>query len=648
MISGLCGYAGRKIKEHWLALLVLIGACAYFLWMTAPNITWVNGDCDGTVYLSSAKYATISYTTGSPVYNMLNWVVVRIPIGSEFWRLSAISAISAGITCLLLFIIAKKYTSSKIKALIAPLIYCASGVVVSQATILDSYSLTTMLSVLAFYLHLQGKIKSKYSVLAIGLGIHHLILFPLAYIWLADAVKRFKSKQKMFRPAMFIPALGLLFYIWVFAINKPPYYLISGESIRDYVTYFFGQGGLIGGLALSSLNDVLRRAQDASLILSLGFGLSTLMIFPMLWKIYKTKGIGSIDNKVLALLYLSPILYYVTDKDPQTYIYTMMAFAFGGLLAVQGIEWLTHKEKEKPLLDQLVDVIPSVIASGIVMSMAKQFGLVKPLSKWGQWKYRTKNNIRMAFARFFARLRRMHKLQYATYIGIGVCSIGLMVFNTQVYDIGKNLDPTLTATQYQASVPEVPDGDYIYTNICAISSQSFWLYNQEGHDVKVIPTGFRRPSNESVEVAQQAYDEGKLWIIDKVFADSGWVLPKQHKVTPDTYEADFKNISFTSNQTQPFDSSAIETGLVNPVDLITGKLIYSRWSAVASSNLNVGYVLVWAYAGLFSADITSAIWGRKIKDKRKLKFINLFTVAVLVGLLVLICTISGMKMIWMR
>lgn len=648
MVATICGFFGRLIKRYWLHLLVLIGACSYFLWMTAPDITWVNTDCDGTIYLNSANHAILSFAQGSPVYNMLNWMIVRIPIGTEFWRLSAVSSLAAGITALLLFIIARRYTPSKVKALVAPLIFCASGVVVSQATILDSYSLTTMLSVLAFYLHLKDKIKSKYFVLALGLGVHHLILFPLAYIWLADVVKRHKTKQKMFRPAMFIPALGLLFFVWVFLINRPPYNLISGESLRDYATYFFGQGSLIGGLAVSSLNDVVRRAQDATLILSLGFGLSTLMIFPMVWKCFKTKGVEALDNKILALLYISPIIYYVTDKDPQTYVYTIMAFAFGSLLAVQGIEWLTHREKEKPLLDQLMDVVPTVLASGIIMSVAKQFGLVKPLSKWGQWKYKTKSNIRMAFTRFFARLRRNYKLQYAISIAIGVVSIGLMIFNTQVYDIGKNLDPTLTAAQYQTTVSEVPDGDYIYTNICSITAQSFWIYNQEGGDVNVIPMGYRRPSNESVEVAQRAYDEGKLWVVDKVFAPSGRVLPAQHKVTAETYVSDFKNISATSNQTQPFDSSAIETGWVNPVDLITGKLIYTRWSTVASSNLTAGYLVMWAFAGLYSLDFTHVIWGRKVKNKTKLKLLNIITVAVLVGFLVLICVVSGMKMIWMR
>ncbi len=648
MFATICGFFGSLVKRYWLHLLVLIGACTYFLWMTAPNITWVNADCDGTIYLNSAKHAVLSFAQGSPLYNMLNWVVVRIPIGTEFWRLSAVSAISAGITCLLLFVIARKYTPSKIKALVAPLVYCASGVVVSQATILDSYSLTTMLTVLTFYLHLQGKIRSKYTVLALGIGIHHLILFPLAFIWLADVVKRHKAKQKMFRPAMFIPALGLLFYAWIFAINRPPYYLISGDSIRDYLIYFFGQGSLIGGLAMSSFNDVLRRIQDASLILSLGFGLSTLMIFPTIWRNFKARGVGAIDNQVLVLLYLAPIIYYAVDKDPQTYVYTIISFAFGGLLAVQGIEWLTQKVKEEPLLDQLVDAVPALVSTGIIMGMAKQMGLGKPLSRFGQWKYKAKANIRMVCVRFFARLRRNYRLQYVISIAIAVVSVGLMIFNTQVYDIGKNLDPTLTAMQYQATVSEVPDGDYIYTNICAITSQSFWLYNQEGHDVHVIPTGYRRPPNESVEVAQWAYDEGKLWVVDKMFADNGRVLPAQHKVTAETYAGDFENIVATSNQTQPFDKSAIKTGWVNPVDLITGKLVYSRWSSVASSNLSAGYVVMWAFAGLYSYDFTYMIWGRKVKNKTKLKLLNIITVAVLAGLLLLICTVSGMKMIWMR
>lgn len=632
----ICGFLGRSIKKYWLHLLVFIGAFSYFLWMTAPDITWVNADCDGTIYLGSAKYAVLSFAQGSPLYNMLNWVAVRIPIGAEFWRLSAVSALASGITALLLFVIARRYTPSRIKALVAPLVFCASGVVVSQATILDSYSLTTMLSVLAFYLHLTDKVKSKYLVLALGIGIHHLILFPLAYIWLADVAKRHKAKQKMFRPAMFLPALGFLFYIWIFAVNRPPYNLISGDTLRDYATYFFGQGSLIGGLAMSSANEVIRRAQDATLILSIGFGLSTLMIFPTVWKHFKTKGIESIDNKILALLYISPIIYYVTDKDPQTYVYTVPAFAFGGLLAVQGIEWLTHRERE-------TSVIPPLA------SHQNPQLLFIPTCRdwWGNWRQRVKYRIRSGCLWVSGRLRRNYRLQYAISIGIGLCSIGLMVYNTQVYDIGKNLDPNLIATQYQGMVSEIPDGDYVYA-LCAISSQSIWLYNHGGGDIHPIPIGYRRPVNESLVIAQQAYDEGKLWVVEESYPDGILLQVTQHKVTPETSEVDLANIAKACTPTQPYDGSKIKTGWVNPTDLITGKQVYTRWATVSSSNLTAGYVVMWAFAGLYSLDFTYAIWGRKVKSKTKLQLLNIITVAILVGLLVVICMVSGMKMIWMR
>lgn len=327
------------LKRYWVEILVLVCALGYFIAMCAPDMTWVNVDSDGSAYINAAKHLVVTHPTGAPLYNIMNALVVRIPIGSEFWRLSMISAIASGLTCLFLFLLAKRYTTSKWRALIAPLVYCASGLVVSQATILDTYSLITFMTVLAFWFHIKGMHRAKYLIIGLGIGIHHLILIPLGVLFVADMVARKKAGQKLFRPVMFSWLLGFLFYFYIPLANRAPYNWIEGESFKQYLSYFFSQGGLVGGLSINS-EDIILRIQDFLLISAISFGLSGLLIFPAIWKGVKEK---STEIVLLAFLFIFPIIYYATDMAPQTYTYMMPAFPFAGLLAVKGSEYITRK-----------------------------------------------------------------------------------------------------------------------------------------------------------------------------------------------------------------------------------------------------------------------------------------------------------------
>jgi hypothetical protein len=66
--------------------------------MCAPDITWTNVDCDSMHYLSGAENIVVTPSQGAPLYNMFNALVVRLPFGNDFWRLTFFSAIFSGIT----------------------------------------------------------------------------------------------------------------------------------------------------------------------------------------------------------------------------------------------------------------------------------------------------------------------------------------------------------------------------------------------------------------------------------------------------------------------------------------------------------------------------------------------------------------------
>lgn len=303
-------------------LNLLLLASVYFGVLVAPFLTWVNTGCDGAVYLRSAKYTVVSHATGAPLFNMLNWFVVRIPIGGEAWRLAMVSAIAAVITTILVYKLAKRLTDGHWAAWLAPAVWMASTLVVSQATIIETYSLVTMLGVAVFYCHETQHDTLKYVLGAAGIGIHHLIAFPLLVVLVHDIV-RYRWRWRYL-----LLLLGIVPYAWVVLVNRPPFLWIGGTGIESYIDYFFGQGGLIAGLAILEA-DALLRLQDFVMLLPLTYGVAMILAIPAMFKR---------ENVMLTLLAVLPLMYYLTDLAPQTYVYMLISVPFAALLAVRGAQ----------------------------------------------------------------------------------------------------------------------------------------------------------------------------------------------------------------------------------------------------------------------------------------------------------------------
>jgi len=129
----------QKINKVKWELLISAGSLTLYGICCAPNFTWCNTDCDGFIYLIAARFHTLTHPVGAPLYNAINNVVIHIPIGTEFFRLAFFSsAIPSSITAVLIYLIAKRFTKNKLKALIAPAVWLASGLSWSQSTIIET------------------------------------------------------------------------------------------------------------------------------------------------------------------------------------------------------------------------------------------------------------------------------------------------------------------------------------------------------------------------------------------------------------------------------------------------------------------------------------------------------------------------------
>jgi hypothetical protein len=97
----------------------------------------------------------------------------------------------------------------------------------------------------------------------------------------------------------------------------------------------------------------------------------------------------------------------------------------------------------------------------------------------------------------------------------------------------------------------------------------------------------------------------------------------------------------------PISTSAVKTGWSNPVDLIRGKECYTKWKITINSNLTAGYVFMWAAIGSTVPWLTKTLFGKKIKDKRKLMLVSVIMWLLLMMMLVSVLVATGTPMFGM-
>jgi hypothetical protein len=545
-------------------------------------------------YLSGAENIVVTPSQGAPLYNMFNALVVRLPFGNDFWRLTFFSAIFSGITSMLVYLMARRYTKRWWVALLAPLCFCASAVVLSQATVLKQYSLITMLSVLSVYLHFIGKDKAKYIVLMCGVGVHHLVILPLFLIFIHDLARHKKDKTKLITKKMLLPFLGLLFYIWIPLVNKEPYTMVTGNSFGDYWSYFFRSRNLIGGLAIFTENG-LQRIQDGIAILGYSFGACSLLIWYALWHIKKHK---DHEGFILAFLVLIPIAHYMINIDPSVYTYTMMAFAFGGVLVVKATEWmLVYKTTE-------------------------------PIEVEGKtWYKEFYNRIRHRVSHL-GNICLTPKTRYAIPIVTGICCVGFIISNSFFFDIGRNNDVGLEARRYYESLETMPANASIWAGIISGANVGVQYHNDTyDSNVKIYPSWLYNYSL-NLEAAGIAWAEDSLYVVDYGYNEYGDLTLNNRKVTEETYEKDWAYINSTAELIHPLTrgnavfttptgyviKGIVETGFANPITLIQGKVAYTRWINNIQSNLSAGYIFMWGFIGWQIPKINMLFFGRRFKD----------------------------------
>lgn len=409
-------------RMDWLMITGF--ALAYFIYLAAPGLTWINTDSDSSIYIAAALHFLPTHPTGAPAFNLINMGIVRaLPLVSPAHALAIGSAVASGITAGMIY--------GKTRSVIATMVFLAAGLVVSQSTIIESYALVTMCMV-GMYLW-RDRPLAVVGFGLIGLGTHHLIgltLLPVLFThW----------QNKTLSRAHLLLLLAPLWYLYLPLSLKPDFIDIwlRGNGWMDYLEYFGSQGGLTLGLAIVSQDALTRLADFVPIVLS-GFAAALLPIA------------ARFRNDLLTWCMVLPFIHYGFGLPHVAFVYAMPGFAFGGIMAAQGIpriqEWLKEYDARK--------YVPWLVAAPAALMIA---------------------------------------------------------VNLWVFDIGRSLDPEMTATAFYNDLYELPDDAVIWTYHRGWELVTVRLFNQD-NDTRI--DYILRAHNDIAQARdaiREAYHDGRLY-----------------------------------------------------------------------------------------------------------------------------------------
>ncbi len=313
-------------KKIGIPLAVFALAFGYYVLLACKEYSWVFGGGDAGDWLAQARIWFLPQPYGSPLYILLSKAVGLLPGNLAGNMVIILSCLPAAVSVMAIYLAVLKLKASYATALVAAGIMLGAGVFLSQATIVEEYSLAVMFVSLAV---LAWAYEKKWGIvlsLALASAVHIIAVFITGIWFLLDL----KHKREWFRWAWIYALCGIAPYILpLYLFGHADYYwLENGLSLKS-ISDWLGSTGTIGALSVYDLPK--RLLQFVSLILAT-YGLALIPAFRAAKKHILLAGI------ILVILWL-----YLCDSDVTTWTFTIYAVPFVAVLAGLGLssrKWL--------------------------------------------------------------------------------------------------------------------------------------------------------------------------------------------------------------------------------------------------------------------------------------------------------------------
>ena len=180
-------------KKYWLEILVVLYCSAdIYLQFRQFNVDQV--DSDGVEYVMDAQNFYPAHHTSAPLYLVLGHLFLQIPYGTDYWRMSLMSALFTIGAAIFVYLIIKHLLSANKNnrkwACLGAFIFGASALVFAQATIVETYAVVTFFSIAAYYFVLKKHWAWASAMIGMGLVTHHLMLLTWVVLFIAHTELR--------------------------------------------------------------------------------------------------------------------------------------------------------------------------------------------------------------------------------------------------------------------------------------------------------------------------------------------------------------------------------------------------------------------------------------------------------------------------
>lgn len=124
----------RDGRADWL---VAVASLALFAATVCPTVPFG----DGGELIAAAACLGVAHPPGYPLYTLLGWLALQIPLGEPALRMNVLSALFGAIACAVAARIARRWSGSSLAAAVAGLGLAVSGTFWSIATVAEVYTL---------------------------------------------------------------------------------------------------------------------------------------------------------------------------------------------------------------------------------------------------------------------------------------------------------------------------------------------------------------------------------------------------------------------------------------------------------------------------------------------------------------------------
>jgi len=563
------------LKQYWAELLVFGVIFGVLLMCTAPDMTWINTDSDGIHYTYAAKYLYPAHKTSAPLFLLLGHVFLWLPIGTEFWRMSLISVLSSTASAVFIYLIIRKKLLLKNAGNIA---YSPSYI----EKVNKKNRIYALIGALIFggsaLVISQSTIVETYALVTMfGLGAYY---FATKGNWLYCALML--GAGGAVHHLILIPLLILL--IFYKGLRQWKYIGVMSAFLLFYlyipITLAAHPPNLFANMwGNTTLTSFIK--DNSSTVLMLIGGLS---IWGLPKRVFDAIGVVGVSLG-LAII---PMAYYIKIRHT----------------APNPIRKQWYKEPLLWLLTLPIIYYATNLAPQTYVYMMPAIGFGAVIAGIG--------------------LSRMRHYWKWTVLG---CAVGLLVFNANYFDIGRTLDPNLSAKEYyNQELHKVPDG-------AILVAQQGWEWacipkfnKEENRNIIPVCTGtlpskyyqdWLKAQGVKMDIPEVVRYEFSSDIAASILKmnDNVWLTTP---TDPKTYGAEIVPAKGNKNLLGNTSHAVLSTNEwkwkpSNPYDIITGAIEVKEWVAIVVSNYNIQTFAMLGMIGLVPVWIGHMLFIRKKK-----------------------------------